>query len=89
MKTRILILIAVSAVLVVWGVALATAGASNPNTAYTLPQAALAGTGYRMTSVTCQAIGAAEGGRYHLVGPASPRLTGNGCCCGFIPLILR
>jgi hypothetical protein len=33
--------------------------------------------------------GSASGGGYRLLGPASPTLRGNGCCCTYLPCVLR
>ena len=53
----------------------------------------LSGGHYQVTDMTLRNTQSnawsASGGRYHLQGPASPQLTGNGCCCTFLPCVLR
>ena len=36
-----------------------------------------------------QVEGSTSGGGYRLLGPASPTLRGNGCCCTYLPCVLR
>jgi hypothetical protein len=55
----------------------------------------LSGGRYRLTGViqqyskgdAWQDSGLASGGGYHLKGPASPQLTGSGCCCMYLPCV--
>lgn len=57
----------------------------------------LSGGRYQLTSAilgytqsnTPQESEVASGGGYHLQGLGSPRLTGNGCCCLFLPCVVR
>jgi hypothetical protein len=57
----------------------------------------LSGGHYQLTDVTLHDIqddawqesAVASGGGYHLQVLDSPRLTGNGCCCLYLPCILR
>lgn len=57
----------------------------------------LSGGHYQLTRVTLggtqtgsQPLGNfASGGSYHLKASASPQLTGNGCCCTFLPCVIR
>jgi hypothetical protein len=57
----------------------------------------LSGGRYRLTNVTLsypqnnawQESDLASGGGYHLQGLASPQLTGNGCCCMYLPCVRR
>ena len=46
------------------------------------------GGGYRLTVLAWQVEGSASGGGYRLLGPASPTLRGNGCCCTYLPCVL-
>jgi hypothetical protein len=56
---------------------------------YTIEQGAASGAGYRLTGLTWRVEGTANGGGYRLLGPASPTLRGNGCCCTYLPCVLR
>lgn len=46
-----------------------------------------AGGGYQLTVVTWDTPVVAQGGGYTLFGPDTPVLTGNGCCCLFMPCV--
>jgi len=77
-------------VLLLAGVVLAqSGGGSEPSAPYTVERGMASGGGYRLTSVAWQFSGAASGGGYRLLGPASPTLRGNGCCCVRLPGVLR
>ncbi len=45
--------------------------------------------GYRLTGLVWQVQGSAAGGGYLLTVPASPLLRGSGCCCTYLPCVLR
>jgi len=89
MKTRITILAATVALLLLATVALAQSGGHNPPTWYTVEQGAASGGRYYLTSLAWRASGIASGAGYRLLGPTSPTLTGNGCCCTYLPCTLR
>jgi hypothetical protein len=77
------VILATLAVLVLLGsVTLAQAGRQPPLSWY------VAGGGYRLTGLAWQVSGTASGGRYRLVGPASPG-EGNQCCCTYLPCVVR
>ncbi len=42
---------------------------------------------YQLQVYTCPA--SSHGGGYLLIGPASPTLRGNGCCCTYLPWIMK
>ena len=42
-----------------------------------------------LTGLGWQANGTTGGGNYRLTGIFAPGLTGNGCCCTYLPCILR
>ena len=76
-------------VLLLAGVVLAqSGGGSSPSTLYTVERGAAFGGTYHLTNLTWQVEGSASGARY-LLGPASPTLRGNGCCCTYLPCVLR
>ena len=79
----------VPALLLLATVALAQSGGHNPPTWYTVEQGAASGGRYYLTSLAWRASGTAGGGGYRLLGPASPTLTGNGCCCTYLPCMLK
>jgi hypothetical protein len=86
---RIAIFIAIVALLLLGTVALAQSGGPNPPTLYTVEQGAASGGGYHLTSLAWQVSGEISGENYRLLGPAVPTLRGNGCCCTYLPCILR
>jgi hypothetical protein len=52
----------------------------------------ISGEGYRLTTANWQVSGAASGGGYRLLateGRAAPELRGSGCCCTYLPCVLR
>ena len=81
---------ALACVLLLVGVVLAQAnGGPDPPTWYTVEQGTASGGGYYLTSLVWQVSGTASSGGYRLLGPASPTLTGNGCCCTYLPCVVR
>jgi hypothetical protein len=97
MKTRITILIAVVAFLLVIGLSLRQAqgfmprqsSGPLPSTNYMVAQGVASGGHYRLTGLTRQVSGTASGAGYRLTSPTIPRGTGNQCCCTFLPIVLR
>ena len=71
------------------GVALAQAGGYGPTTLYSVRPGAASGGAYRLTGLTWQVEGTAGGGGYRLLAPTAPRLRGNGCCCTWLPCVVR
>jgi hypothetical protein len=80
------------------GAMFGAAGNLGPSeTANQLDPTILSGGHYQLTSVTLRDIqdsasqesAVASGGGYHLQVLEHPRLTGNGCCCVYLPCILR
>ena len=49
----------------------------------------ISGGGYRLTTANWQVSGTAGGGGYRLVGPAAPESAGSGCCCTYLPCVMR
>jgi len=87
---RTAILITTIVLLLLASVALAqSSGGSDPPTLYTVEQGKASGEGYRLTSLAWRVEGSASGGGYRLLGPASPTLRGNGCCCTWLPCVLH
>ena len=101
MKTRTAILIAIVALLLVSSVAIARPDNRAPGTWSFFKPASAAAQGYRLTSVTLRqpfdfaqgsawrVSGTASGGGYRLSEAAPSALTGSGCCCTYLPCVLR
>ena len=101
MKIRIIILLAIFALLLVSGAALAQWEAKDPDSSVaSLPQndtvnGVASGGRYRLVTwqVSIAASGLANnvaaGGKYRLLGPASPSGTGTPCCCIHLPCVMR
>jgi len=81
--------IALVCVLVLAGMALAQSGSQPSPSWYAVEQGGASGGRYHLTSVSWHASGAASGGGYRLLSPSSPTLRGSGCCCTYIPCVLR
>ena len=47
------------------------------------------GGSYHLTSLSWQVSGTASGGGYRLLAPVAPALRGSGCCCTYLPLVMR
>mgnify|MGYP000411160760 CR=1 FL=1 len=86
MKTRTAILLVV-ALLLVGGTTLAQTG--GPDLRYTIQAGISAGGSYQLTALHWQVEGSTSGGGYHLLSPISPALQGSGCCCTYLPCVLR
>jgi len=86
MKTRIAVLVIVVALLLTGSVALAQSGGP---TSYAFVSGTTSGGGYHLTSLAWQVSGAASGQGYHLLSPAAPTSSEKGCCCTYLPCILR
>ena len=86
MKTRIAILIAAVALVLLGGVALARSDMRAPITGANVQAITQ---NYRLTRQTWQVSGISSGGGFHLVSLNAPALTGNDCCCTYLPLICR
>ena len=56
---------------------------------YTVEAGTVAGGGYQLSSSAWHITGAASGGSYRLSTANEPSLRGSGCCCTYLPCILR
>lgn len=93
MKIRILILIAVAALLFLAAVALAYSGGEF-DTSYAVESGPASGGDYQMIGLGWQAIGTISGDGYQLLDTASvnaspPPSAQAGCCCNYLPCLLR
>ena len=93
-----IVIAALACVLLLVGVVLAqSGGGSDPSALYTVEQGpalsvvegTASGRDYRLTSLSWQVEGSASGSGYRLLGPASPTSSENGCCCVWIPSVMR
>lgn len=81
--------IALVCVLLLAGAALAQSGSQPSPPWYAVEQGRASGGRYHLTSVSWYVSGTASGGSYRLLSPSSPTLRGNGCCCTYLPCVLR
>ncbi|MFC2023494.1 hypothetical protein ACFLT5_02015 [Chloroflexota bacterium] len=84
MKIRMVILFAAVSLLLV-----VTIAHAQPREGCVIEGGTAAGGSYRLTALAWQVSGMASGGEYHLLGPEAPALRGSGCCCTYLPLMLR
>ncbi len=85
MKARVVVLlVALAGALLVSGIVLAQGGGSTQPGVTTL-----SGGHYRLVSPDAGSNILAGGGGYLLLGPAAPELRGSGCCCTYLPCVLR
>ncbi len=56
---------------------------------YEVESGMASGDGYRLTTTTWQVSGTASGEGYRLLGPAASELAGSGCCCTYLPCVMR
>lgn len=84
------IIVALLCGLLLVGTALAQSGGGHaPSVLYTVQHGVASGGSYHLTGLAWQVEGSAAGGGYRLLGPVSPMLRGNGCCCTYLPCVLR
>jgi hypothetical protein len=90
MKTRMTILIAVIALLLLGTVASAQSSRPSQSFEYTVQAVIVTGASYQLTSPGFEISRTSSGGSYRLVGPASPAVSSDsGCCCAYLPCVLR
>jgi hypothetical protein len=82
-RRQFVLLAAVAALLLLSTVASAQLGG------YTVKGETLTGGGYRLTGASPPADGTMIGGGYQLLGVAKSPAAGSGCCCTYLPCILR
>jgi hypothetical protein len=68
---------------------MSTVASAQPSGGYAVEEGVLTGGGYRLTSVTLPAGDTISGGGYQLLSLAESMATGSGCCCIYLPCILR
>jgi hypothetical protein len=83
-KRQIVLLAAVATLLLLSTVAWAQTRGNDA-----VDEATVSGGGYRLTVVALPASGTMSGGRYQLQSLAESTATGSGCCCTYLPCLLR
>lgn len=83
MKGRVVILAVVAFLL------LTTSGLAQSGRGYSVEGGMAAGGGYRLMSFAPLAENVAVGGAYRLLGLSVPALQGSGCCCTYLPCLMR
>lgn len=68
---------------------LGTMVSAQPGGGYAVKDGTIAGGGYQLTSAGPQAGTISAGGTYRLLVPAAPEQQGSGCCCTYLPCVLR
>lgn len=85
----ILILLGVAASLAARPMPASSAMSPPPPAGYSVEKTTLLGSRYQLSSLSWQVSGQLSGANYTLSAPSAPSLTGNGCCCNFMPCMLR
>ena len=90
MKTRIVVVVilVITLLLASWAIALARTSQHGDPISYQVETGSVTGKGYQLIYLTWQVNGALRGGGYSLLVPATPALTGSGCCCTYLPCVL-
>jgi len=83
-KRRIVLLAAIVALLLV-----STAASAQSGEGYAVEEGIMAGGSYRLTSASLPDSEPMIGGGYQLLRLAGSTATGSGCCCTYLPCILR
>lgn len=90
MKTRLMIVLVVVALLLVSGaVAWAQSVGKDPPAWYQVERGMLSGGHYHLAGLMWQFDGPTSGDGYRLSSPIESALASNGCCCTFLPCLLN
>lgn len=81
--------VAMVCALLLAGAALAQSGGQHSPLWYVVEEGRASGGRYHLTSASWYVSGTASGGGYRLLSPSRPTLRGNGCCCTYLPCVLR
>lgn len=68
---------------------LSTGASALSGSNYQVEGGTISGGSYQLDSFGVQAGSIAAGGAYRLLGPSAPNLRGSGCCCTYLPCIVR
>ena len=89
MKKPMAFMLALVVFALLCGPAMALIGGSSPVPPYAVRAGTSTGGTYQVTSLAWQVRGTASGGGYTLAVPDAPALRGSGCCCVYLPTVLR
>lgn len=89
MKPRIVILAAVVALLLLASVALAQSVGPAPSSGQGVEPGGASVGRYQLAAPAWQVSGSASGDGYRLRSAAEPALRGSGCCCTYLPCLLK
>jgi hypothetical protein len=88
MKQRMMLTVIVFLVLL-GSVVIAQPSRPDSSQPHTVDNGVAVGGGYQLTGLVWQVTGTATGGNYRLLSPAAPTLRGSGCCCTYLPVLMR
>jgi len=88
MRTPITFLLVIT-LLAVAGATLAQSSGASPGQPMSVQAGTSSGGSYHLTSLAWQVSGTAADGSYALAAPYASALRGSGCCCTYLPCILR
>jgi hypothetical protein len=86
MKTRLAVFAIVLALLLTGSLALAQSGGL---AASVIPSGTASGGNYQLTALAWQVSGSTSGEGYQIISPAAPASSENGCCCAYLPCVVR
>ena len=86
---RMTIFLTIAALLLLGSAALAQSGGPEPPALYSVQQGTVSGGDYQLTNLSWQVSGEASGQDYRLLDAATDGLRGSGCCCTYVPCVLR
>jgi hypothetical protein len=89
MKKPMSVMLALVAFVLLSGLVMAQTGGSGTIPSYAVQAGTSTGGSYELASLAWQVHGAAAGGEYILAIPDAPALRGSGCCCVYLPAVLR
>ncbi|HBY98288.1 MAG: hypothetical protein M5U01_08250 [Ardenticatenaceae bacterium] len=89
MKMRIVILAAIVALLPLVSVTLAQSVGPAPSSGQAVDLGSASAGRYQLARPAWLVSGTADGEGYHLRSAAEPALRGSGCCCTYVPCLLK
>jgi hypothetical protein len=89
MKKPMAFLLALVALVLLSGLVMAQTSGSGTIPAYVVQAGTSTGGSYELAGLAWQVRGSASGGEYTLTIPNAPALRGSGCCCVYLPAVLR
>jgi hypothetical protein len=89
MKLHTVVIVVSALILLLTTVVLAESDGRNRAGGYTAEAEVASGGNYRLTSLFWPGSATASGGDYRLMIASAPRPSGSGCCCTYLPCILR